>query len=121
MQNNSLRYILPSSLAFNENAMVLINSLEDFFRIDANVNSKGFVVNLSNINDEIKEDFFRDSLEKFGRLSLICFKDDLALLEEHIKQIDFVFIKDLENLEDLEEQKELLLIFEKRALMKSLN
>lgn len=120
ISNKSLNYILPRSSGYHEEAHSLINSAEDFFMITPEDESKGIVLNLSTLKDEIKEAILHDSIEKFGVISLIATSDDIPLLEEIIEYIEFIFIKDITNSEDFESQKEILLMFEKRALMKKL-
>ncbi len=118
--NKSLNYILPRSSGYHEDAHTLINSAEDFFKVTPDDEAKGIVVNLSTISDDIKEQILRDSIMKFGIVSIIATSNDIAYLESVIESVEFVFIKDISTQEEFEEQKELLLIFEKRALMQKL-
>ncbi|MEC8221301.1 MAG: hypothetical protein VX028_04455, partial [Nanoarchaeota archaeon] len=71
-------------------------------------------------SDDIKEQILHDSIMKFGVVSIIATSNDIAYLESVIESVEFVFIKDISTQEEFEEQKELLLIFEKRALMQKL-
>ena len=116
-----MNYILPRSEGYHQDSHSLINSAEDFFLFSAEDDFKGITLNLSTLNDDIKENMLRDVIDKFGIISLITTSEDIALLEEYIEYIDFVFIKDLQSQEDYEGQKELLLVFEKRALMKKIH
>ncbi|MEC8220904.1 MAG: hypothetical protein VX028_02425, partial [Nanoarchaeota archaeon] len=118
--NKSLNYILPRSSGYHEDAHTLINSAEDFFKVTPDDEAKGIVVNLSTISDDIKEQILHDSIMKFGIVSIIATSNDIAYLESVIESVEFVFIKDISTQEEFEEQKELLLIFEKRALMQKL-
>ena len=118
--NKSLNYILPRSSGYHEDAHTLINSAEDFFKVTLEDEAKGIVVNLSTISDDIKEQILHDSIMKFGVVSIIATSNDIAYLESVIESVEFVFIKDISTQEEFEEQKELLLIFEKRALMQKL-
>ena len=118
--NKSLNYILPRSSGYHEDAHTLINSAEDFFKVTPEDEAKGIVLNLSTISDDIKEQILHDSIMKFGIVSIIATSNDIAYLESVIESVEFVFIKDISTQEEFEEQKELLLIFEKRALMQKL-
>ena len=120
IQNKDLNYILPRSSGYHQDAHTLINTPEDFFLFAEDDEFRGVVVNLSTLRDEIKENILNDSINKFGVISLITTSDDLPLLENCIEYIDFVFVKDISSQEEFEGQKELLLMFEKRALMKKL-
>ncbi len=100
---------------------ILINSVEDFFKIDNNYleNNKGVFLNLTRIPKEIKKGFLDETISKFGLVSLIILKEDIDLIKDRINQIENVMIRDLENIDDLNNFENKVLSFEKRFLIRN--
>lgn len=119
IQNNSMNYILPISIELHDNAMTLINSANDFFKLNKYDETQGIVLNLSTIEEDIKLEFLKTTYHKFGEFGIICNLNDINYLESVIDKVDFVFVKDLTSDSQYNLVKEKLLTFEKRFLLKN--
>ncbi|MFW5704256.1 MAG: hypothetical protein ACOCXG_00290 [Nanoarchaeota archaeon] len=122
MQDPSINYVLPINLnaADVKGCYLLINNIEDFFQIRDKQDVKYFI-NLSYVDEKIRENFLKIASEKFGRVSIIILKENLEIIENYIDKIENIFIKNLDSSEDYIKSKEKILSMEKRFLMKKLN
>lgn len=118
MNNPNLRYILPLAIADNvsKKCHLLVNNAHEFFIADDL--SKDYFINITQMDDSIKEKFIKNCCDKFKRISIILNKDDIPKIENSINRIDNVYIQDISSGEDYAVAEEKILSYEKSFLMK---
>ena len=118
INNPHMKYILPVVLKTEEltDYYYIVNKLGDFFLMD-NENKFKYLVNLSYIDDDIKQNYLKKCFEVCKLTGLIILKRDIDLIAEYINKINLLFIKDISIPEELETIKNKVLGFEKKFLM----
>lgn len=115
--NPSLNYALPISSGIHSQAYTLISSPQDYFLLISTNQNAHPLVNISVIEEDIKDSFIQEISKNYDKLSLIISKQDIPLLYEFIPNIDIVYIKDIEEEQELEMCKNKIMSFEKQILL----
>lgn len=102
MKNPNVKYILPISLSKNDNnnCFLLVNNTNDFFMIKDN--SREYFLNLTHVDQTLRENFLKSGVEKLGNISLIALKEQADMILPYIKNVNMVFFKDLHSKEELD-------------------
>ena len=118
--NPSLTYALPVYSGTHEQAKMLLSSPHDFLVALKAQPQQEPLLNVSVLEDEIKQPLIEEVAHHYEQFSVIVNKDDIPVLESFIESLNVVYVKDALQEQDLEEIQQIMLAFEKRALMKYL-
>ncbi len=122
LTNDNLNYVIPLGVSdqYSDKHNYIVNSANDYFLLGENQKLNLFI-NLSYIDESIKETFLIKCLNHAKSAYVVCLKQDIKLLEKHINKLTGVFVKDLDSTEELNEIEYSILSFEKNYLMKKFN
>jgi hypothetical protein len=122
LNNDNLNYVIPMGVSseYSDKHNYIVNSANDFFLLQDNQKLNLFI-NLSYIDESIKEMFLIQCLKHAKSAYVVCQKQDITLVEEHINKLSGVFVKDLESADELYQIETNILTFEKNYLMRKFN
>ena len=101
-----------------ENDNIMLNSIEDFFKIRGDI-SLSIFINLIRFEDTLKKGIIESSILKFKKVNLILLKKDLEIVEEFISKVDKIYIQDLDE-NSSNDVRNKILGFEKSYLIKNI-
>ena len=106
------------SETYSDKHNYIVNSANDYFLLEKEQKLNLFI-NLSYIDESIKENFLEKCLGHCNSAYIVCLKQDLALIEKYINKITGIFVKDLIDKDDLYQTETTVLSYEKKYLMKT--